>query len=191
MERERRIAPRRKPFLSPTDTDASRSVSELEPVLKRYGIPYGSWTMKTITDLAREIERKESEIRTNGGIVRIVRTAAIIVKRPDGRVLFEESFGGMERDLPWSIAEKLIAGETFEDAARRALSEELGVDTATLTYEGERTVSTDSPAYPGLLLENTIRTFSCTLEDVREFYEEHANNRRIVWRWYDPHVRNT
>ena len=144
---------------------------------------------KSAEDLADEIERGESTlIEVDGRLIRRVRTAAVIVTHK-GRVLRETSY---ERDgktivrtLPWSIAEKCLGGESFEDAASRALNEELGV-TGELVFVREEAIEGDSPAYPGIALENTIRTYQCELPDVRERYIEEQENGRITWEWAQP-----
>ena len=141
---------------------------------------------KSADDLADEVERGESTlVEVDGRLVRRVRTAAVIVTH-EGRVLRETSY---ERDgkkiirsLPWSIAEKCIGSESFEDAAMRALREELGV-TGELVFVNEEVVLGDSPAYPGIALENTVRTYRCALKEVRERYVEEQATGRIVWEW--------
>jgi hypothetical protein len=143
---------------------------------------------KSADDLADEVEAGESEIiEVDGQMLRRVRTAAVIVTH-DGRVLREVSYErdgkAIVRSLPWSIAEKCRGGESFEDAARRALLEELGVADEPL-FEKEEVVVGDSPAYSGVALENTIRWFRCELPEARERYVEEQSSGRIVWEW-DP-----
>ena len=141
---------------------------------------------KNADDLADEIERGESTlVEADGRLVRRVRTAAVIAAH-EGRVLREVSYERdgktIVRDLPWSIAEKCIAEESFEDAASRALREELGVD-GDLVFVNEEVVVGDSPAYPGITMENTIRTYRCVLSEARERYVEEQARGRIVWEW--------
>ncbi|MFT4308732.1 MAG: hypothetical protein ACMXYM_05185 [Candidatus Woesearchaeota archaeon] len=141
---------------------------------------------KNADDLADEIERGESTlVEADGRLVRRVRTAAVIVAH-EGRVLREVSYERdgktIVRDLPWSIAEKCIAVESFEDAASRALREELGVD-GDLVFVNEEVVVRDSPAYPGITMENTIRMYRCALSEARERYVEEQPRVRIVWEW--------
>lgn len=141
---------------------------------------------KNADDLADEVERGESSlVEVDGRLVRRVRTAAVIVTH-EGRVLRESSYERsgkrIVRALPWSIAEKCISDESFEDAAMRALREELGAS-GDLIFVNEELVVGDSPAYPGIGLENTIRTYRCELPEARERYVEEQATGRIVWEW--------
>lgn len=142
--------------------------------------------MKSADDLADEVERHESVLEdVDGVLVRRVRTAAIVVTH-QGRVLREVSYERdgktLVRDLPWSIAEKCIGDESFEAAARRALHEELG-EHGELELLKEEVAVGDSPAYPGIAMENTIRTYRCELDEARERYVEKQPRARIVWEW--------
>lgn len=118
---------------------------------------FGVGAAKTFDELKAEIACGESEIIwENDRPIRLVQVAQIEVISHVGEMLLEErqefADGRIRRRKLIGVSEKLQAGEIPIVAARRALVEELGIQTE-LSIEaiGETLDEKISASYPGLL----------------------------------------
>ncbi len=149
-----------------TDLDRSPagSITTLEALrasLLASGIALERWgtgQAKSLENLWEEILIGETQIQVDPLRRVLAGVVQIIIRRDDGRILIEEEQvleDGRRRARNIPPAEKMLAGETYADAVRRCLREELRVnpDTAEIlahTHEvhyEER----DSWSYPGLI----------------------------------------
>lgn len=168
--------------------------------LRLRGIPvesFGSGEAKTIDHLLGELRAGESQLALEGGtLVRRIEGASVIVlaDAPEGRrmVLTEDhqqfSDGRVRRRrLGNSIGEKLVPGEVPEQAARRALSEELGLPgTGRLSARGLERGRVVSTSYPGLCSENRAHRFIYELgpgEWRAGGYTERQSDKTTVFCW--------
>lgn len=91
------------------------------------------------------------------------------------------------------VSEKMFPGETPADAARRALREEIGVESdVELNYLGERQTRIDSPSYPGLKSEYLHHEYGVELPAADyspEGYQETEGGKTtfFVWRPAETH----
>ena len=124
---------------------------------------FGVGDAKSLDDLAEEVARGEATVTLDprtGAPLRSVRVLQLLLRDAAGRVLVEarqEWSDGRVRERGTPLSEKMLGGESWRDAAPRAVAEELGsalapgyelvVDEATLQV---RNVARDSVSYPGL-----------------------------------------
>lgn len=173
-----------------------QSSDELAAWLAEADIDTAGWGLgrtKTLDDLWSEYVSGESGF-TADPPSRLVEVAQLIIRR-EGAILLEveQSFSdGRQRVRLHPPSEKLLRGETPHAAARRCLSEELGLTTADGVLIGEREPSVevaDSPSYPGLPTRYVFYTFEAAADSLPDgdFYRD--NNapddpiRRHLWGW--------
>lgn len=136
-----------------------KSSNELRDWLLVRGVDADQWESgrhKSIDNLWAEIEAGESWIEQGNPPVRLLEVVHLIIRR-NGRRLVEarqEFASGSSRERGGPPSEKLHPGESYLQAARRCLVEELGVDPGTATFHHssyrQRIDQRDSPSYPGL-----------------------------------------
>jgi len=126
------------------DPAALRDAEALRALLGAHGVATAAWgagTSKSVEDLLEEIRQRETRLvllpppPAGGGppaLLRLLTTLNVFVSAagaPDGRVLCEECQtlpDGRQRRRGLPLSEKMIAGEGWRDALRRAVAEELG-----------------------------------------------------------------
>lgn len=143
-------------------------------------LPLEKWCIgkaKTVDHLLEEINGGETELIVVGDkLLRTVRVVALTVTYHDDQnklVLVEEKQvfrNGRERirNLESSLGEKMTVGELPEQAARRALAEELQItgdeNEFTFDFMGENFKGPEeSPSYPGLNTRYQFFAFSVDL----------------------------
>ncbi|MCR4312430.1 MAG: NUDIX domain-containing protein, partial [Candidatus Uhrbacteria bacterium] len=134
--------------------------------LQAHGVPLGRWGVgeaRRLEDLLKELESGEATLE-EGPEGRLLRTShgarvTVYYTSDSGRWKLvedrQEYVGGGVRkrtaDLPMSVGEKLKPGESADVAARRALSEELGIEgEIPLQNIGEDKRHSPSKAFPGI-----------------------------------------
>lgn len=105
------------------------------------------------------------------------RIAVVYVENENGEILIQHRTDGY---LDHSSAGHVDPGESYEDAARRELNEELGVENVSLKRIGHS--RTWEEKYPGAVVSHVFDIFSCVAEpgnlqadEVKEVY------------WVDPY----
>ncbi len=174
------------------------SIHEFSTHLQGYGIPvgqYGVGKAKSLSHLLNEVCLGECVFSIEAGkIVRKVRSANLMVyyKNPSGATYFlkevKQVFVGgrtRERDLNWSISEKLGVGENPLSGARRALKEELQISSGqNIQPLRVDTVKLESPSYPGIVTDYTSTFFEVFLAD-DDFtpggYQEHQEGDKTTF----------
>lgn len=137
---------------------------ELEALLKKYNIPTEKWGLgesKTIEHLIAELDSGEVILVEDGGdLIRLVNGSGLNVYYQDGTDVFRLKEARQVykdgrtriRDIDTGIGEKCKFGESPDSAARRALSEELGITEELILIPKTRVVKgpVSSVSYPGL-----------------------------------------
>lgn len=182
------------------------SEEELRQLLTSRGVNTAAWgqgNAKTVTSLFAEVEDQETTLllRPDGTLVRALNVMQVAVRDPRhrDRVLVEASQvlpDGRERRREVLLAEKMMAGEQWQDAAMRGIAEELGSILGDVLYVRlrhdtytVRAASHDSPSYPGLRTEYTIHRVDADVEglpaDVDRFEtrEPRPGGKELVTRW--------
>lgn len=181
-----------------TEAQLSAQVLEVANRLRGYGIPLEQWGIgkaKTIGHLAKEILEGETVlVDKNGEIIRRVELVHVDVRyKSEGMELQliedrQEFRDGRERRRGLTgISEKMKPGENPNVSAKRALSEELGingrVDLENLGIEEE---TQTSPSYPGLTTEY-LRHEMCTVLQYSAFrsegYVENQTDKSTYFVW--------
>lgn len=171
------------------------SQKELAGYLNSFGIKTGSWgrgSAKTVGHLAEEIEEGETVLfEENGELTRQIQVAGVNVFYQNRR-LYEDrqefSDGRIrKRTLAYSLSEKFKTHESPEDAAKRALREELGIDGKIDIKEIGKNIETeDSLSYPGLKTRYIIYGFE-TLLSPEQFsadgYVERGKDKKNYFLW--------
>ncbi len=129
--------------------------------LHNKGVDFTKWgrgKAKTAEHLWREVQKGETKLLDNPAR-RLVESVVIIVRQGDHILVETEQrmTDGRVRQRNWPPSEKLQVGETYLDAARRGLCEELGVTAEQIKFDFDsyhviKTVK-DSVSYPDLLAQ--------------------------------------
>lgn len=98
----------------------------------------------------------KDEAHANGTPHRI---AVVYVEDTQGNILVQSR---TDRYLDHSAAGHVDPGESYKEAARRELFEELGITNADLAYVGHN--STHNERYPGRVVSHVFDIFSCVAE---------------------------
>lgn len=157
------------------------SKEELEAYLTGFGIPVRKWgqgNAKAISHLFSEIENGDTElVEENGQILRRVCFVNIDVMATFGnqrhrlvedRQVFDEGTD-KERvrqrgDMGGAVREKMHPKEQAINAARRAIHEELSLNTeVNLSLINEENIDRESPSYPGLRTQYGATYFATEL----------------------------
>ncbi|KAK9815235.1 hypothetical protein WJX72_000433 [[Myrmecia] bisecta] len=123
---------------------------------------YGGPGVKSLEELLAEVQKGESILQASkvGRALRTVNVLNVYVRNQNNQVLEEEYQirpDGAERRRGLPLAEKLLAGERWQEAVGRAVLEELGpalspqpqIEVLEATYR-ESVETTESNSYPGL-----------------------------------------
>ena len=177
------------------------SQTELASFLSVHGVDlgaYGRREAKTLEQLWTEVEKQECTLLLDGA-GKIRRRAygaqiAIYYRRGDKTLQLIEDCQVFHdgrihrRQLGASIGEKMQGDEKPLAAARRALSEELGIEeNLALDPEETQTKTVHSLTYPGLISEYVIYTYSTWLPDhlyKPEGYVEVQEDKTNYWVWH-------
>ena len=150
--------------------------SELEAILLQHDISFQKWgtgKAKTVDDLLEEINSGEAEVKSREGkLLRTTKVVSITVTYWDGNndlILVEDRqvfSDGRERKrvLDASLGEKMFVNEVPEEAARRALKEELCIIDVEVVSIGTKFRGPEmSLSYPGLETLYELVQFSAKL----------------------------
>lgn len=173
-----------------------QNVSELAGWLAASGVDVDSWGQgesKRLSDLWVEYESGEAAFEDDPP-TRLLEVAEIIIRRGDTSLIeVEQEFSdGRRRARFVPPSEKLKPGESPLAAARRCLSEELGLTEAGVTLDPVYKLTegtADSPSYPGLLTRYRFHTFEAAAAGLpdEDFYRDNAAPddpiRRHRWGW--------
>lgn len=181
---------------------------DLLSLLKKYNVPFNGWgtgESKTVEHLLSELNSGESELIEQGGsLVRKSFGAAIdvyykkrekIFKLKEAKQVFRD---GREkiRDLETSIGEKIRSGENTLSAARRALSEELGIEEEIDFKQIAPIIKgpTPSQSFPGLQSEYFINVFEVFLPErlyKPKGYTEEQADKKSIFNWEEVDISVT
>lgn len=167
---------------SPEETAPLTNQVALRNALLAHGIELSTWgsgDAKSLDHLWDEIATGESQLIHNPLCRVLSGVVQVIIHREDGRMLIEAEqifHDGRRRDRNLPPSEKMLPGENVFEAARRCLTEELGLpptqyDILEDEYDCHETVNT-SWSYPGLLSKYTIH---------RVFVSTHSLPRDSFW----------
>lgn len=176
------------------------SLEDLAALLVSSGVDISLWGMgeaKSLQDLYEELSSGETELSRleNGKLYRRVRVCGLEVFYVEGDNLLrlKEKYQMFkdgrrrERNLPCSLAEKVVAGESFLEAAGRGLKEELGliIDPNRLSYQGVNIESRESKSYPGLNTRYVFAVFELFLNpnDYKPEYVEDDGKKITYFGW--------
>lgn len=185
---------------SPTfDGSAFASAQALVAWLVAQGIDISQWgrgDAKAVAHLWHELRHGDTRIQAAPPL-RLVDVAQILIRRGDA-VLVEsiQEFGdGQRRFRSQPPAEKMRRRETYLDAARRCLQEELGIAPQQATFDAatyrQIEVTGDSPSYPGLPTRYTFHRMEAAVSGLPEsdFWRENVSEHdgdpvvRHFWSW--------
>jgi NUDIX domain len=180
-----------------------KSLPELKDLLEACNVDIDRWNKgaaKRVEDLWSEVSQGESLLTKDDRdrLTRVVNVVGVDVMFRDRshRALLhlvecKQVFrSGRERwrDLRTSLGEKKLPAEDPQQAAYRAVFEELGIPCSDLRldYDGSELVTGDSQSYPGLWSIKELSFFSCWLP-VHLFceagYEEHQSDKITQFAW--------
>lgn len=176
------------------------NLDQLSAALRADGIQTARWGVgaaKRVADLWQELCEGETELH-GPPLLRVVRGVIRVIVRRDDAILIEAEQifrDGRIRPRDTPPADKLLPGESYAEAARRCLVEELGVAPSTVTliegsYRCEQ-ATRQSPSYPGLLSQyvfHTVEAHVASLPSTDFWTEEAASNARDAvarhhWIW--------
>jgi hypothetical protein len=156
------------------------TLAELENMLTLAGTDLSLWGLgaaKTVAHLHREIAEGESvvQVTDTGAVERSSRVVWVDVFYADqqGNVYHlvedrqEFSDGRVRRrQLASSLGEKLKLHEDPDEAAMRALSEELGIEASSIVHKlGRKQMIDPSDSYPGLINSSDAYGYAIELAD--------------------------
>ena len=175
-------------------------LNELKAILERHKIPTESWgrgEAKTLSHLLAEIHGEEVVLQEESDrLLRVIATVMldvycavgnkVLVLKEDRQIFHDGRC--RSRSLNTSLGEKMKRGEKAEEAARRALREELCItENLPFTQTSEpRTESAPSRSFPGLLTMNTHYTFKVSLPQNHyraEGYIERQSDKTTYFVW--------
>ena len=189
-------------------SETVKSVDQLREILERSKVNTNEWT-KSVNDLYDEIHSGESSIKEDnillfdlsddwkGDLVRKVRVAIVTCayecpESGEKYELYEDkqvlSDGTIKRRGFNHISEKKKKSETSVDAAKRGLSEELGIneiDNERLVFIQRHAKYGQSQSYPGIDNIYVIYEFLYDMEPkfYREEYVEVQKDKSTYFKW--------
>ncbi|MBN2469809.1 MAG: NUDIX hydrolase [Anaerolineae bacterium] len=181
-----------------------QNMSMLRASLLSHGIELSAWgtgDAKSVENLWEELRTGEIRLQADPFCRVLSGVVQVIIRHPDGRILIEEEqvfHDGRRRQRNIPPAEKMLNGESYADAAKRCLVEELHLNprTATVLPFSHRTRQElrNSWSYPGLTSLYTIhqiqvRVPDVPLEDFRTTELDRRNDavvREHLWVWKAP-----
>lgn len=176
-----------------------KSHEDLQSYLRSFDIPIDGWGMngtKTVAHLLDELQNGESDLEivdkklirhvTGVGINIYYQTGKQTLKLTEDRQVFSNK-SHRQRKISTSLGEKMLPGELPQDAAKRALKEELDIK----DYEfGDPTIEDREPkisaTYPGLLTKHLVYIFTISLKkkDYKpEGYTEVQSDKTTYFIW--------
>jgi hypothetical protein len=180
-------------------TETFSSEDELFRRLNDLGIKTENWgkgNAKNVSDLLEEIEEKETVLyRKDNRLLREIKVAGVNVFFRRGKDLYRlredrQDFADgrtRTRSMAHSLAEKFKGNELPENAARRALREELKIEgEIDIKENGIRLGTDDSLSYPGLKTRYTIHEFTAFLSPDQfsaDGYEERNKKMTVRFVW--------
>lgn len=171
----------------------------LQEWLHAQGIDVSRWgrgEAKAVAHLWHELRHGDTRIQAAPPL-RLVDVAQVLIRRGE-RVLVEsiQEFGdGQRRFRSQPPAEKMRSAESYLDAARRCLQEELGITPQQATFDAatyrQIEVVGDSPSYPGLPTRYTFHRMEAAVSGLPEsdFWRENVSEHdgdpvaRHFWAW--------
>jgi len=176
------------------------SVEELMNYLTKFAVDFSSWgtgKSKRIEDLYKEIVNKDCKLEEHGEyLLRIIEFVGVKIyyrKEEELWMLKEDrqEFNDgriRRRNLPSSVAEKMISGESSIEAAVRGISEELGIkiSSAQLTKKKDINYNGGSMSYPSLRTKYKGYGFTCFFTDEqfkKEGYIEFQTTKKTYFKW--------
>ncbi len=185
-----------------TTNSQHEKIEALKRLLLESGVDISNWgqgTAKPVEKLQKEIDEGECVLMKNekGELIRKVSLACVYVyyKNSDGktfvlkedRQVFKNGSIG-KRTLQNSVTEKMKAGETPLEAAKRGLMEELGItEDFNLKYlEQIEDESEITSSYRGLKSERIKEMFEVTLNDNQyspDGYQEIQEDKTTYFKW--------
>ncbi len=181
-----------------SETELAAQVEEVTDRLQAHGIPLEQWGVgkaKTVTHLAKEILEGETVLTEKSGeLLRSVELVHLDVRYVSDGVELQlledrqEFADGRERRRGLAgLSEKMKPGEDPLSSARRALGEELGVNSENEVQDlGSEQESQTSPSYPGLTTEYTrheMRTYLPKEAFKPEGYVERQQDKSTFFVW--------
>ncbi len=179
---------------------AIATVDALKALLRARRVDISLWgtgSAKTVESLLEEIATGEIELKDKPFRRVLTGVVQVIIRRGD-RILIEAEqvfYDGRRRARNIPPAEKMLPGESYIDAARRCLTEELGltldgVEILPETHTSSQEMRT-SWSYPGLLGQYTIHRVEVSAPDLPDssFWTEEVTLendptvRRHLWTW--------
>jgi hypothetical protein len=160
---------------------------------------YGKRRAKDFASLVKEIEKGESEIVWEGDKpIRLIKVCRVKVISLDNELsLYEDrqvfADGRIRKRRIEGLAEKFLPNENPEDAAERALKEELGMSSEAIALTpirpgGIDTEEKESPSYPGLVTQYQFHDFIAYYpiefwqEEFVEESDDDVKKTYFVWR---------
>lgn len=174
---------------------------QLRKELLASGVEVSSWGIgatKRVDDLAAEIDAGEGIVMIDdetGEITRFIESIALDVltsTRGNTYHLVEDrqefANGAIRRRyLSTSLGEKILPGESYDEAARRAMCEELGIlAVVSLTYDGNEYIDRVSRSYPGIASALILHHMTARIEggdDVSAGYVEERGGKTTYFVW--------
>ncbi|MDO8495093.1 MAG: hypothetical protein Q7S32_01010 [bacterium] len=167
--------------------------------LRNFNISVETWgqgSAKTVGHLLKEIEQGEMALVPLGKeLVRQVEIASVDVYFQDGNDRYrlvedrqEFKDGRVRRRSPrGSLSEKMKSGENSSEVAKRAVVEELGIESEVQVSEGEIIEELeDSLSYPGLKAQYVLHVFSVELDQDQfsaDGYREDQEDKTTYFIW--------
>jgi hypothetical protein len=152
---------------------------------------YGTGEAKTLAHLLKEVNGGEVALEISDG--RLLRKAIVITvevwfgqfRLTEDRQVFTD--GRVRNRKLTALAEKATPGESYEDAARRGMTEELGfAEVLSLEFLEEKVSVKESPSYPGLASEYTVVCFKAEISSEQyrpEGYVENQPDKSTYFVW--------
>jgi hypothetical protein len=182
------------------DAPEIKTQVDLINILSQYDIPYQNWgtgKSKTVEDLFSEVVGNECQIvERESGLVRLIEFVGIKVFYKDVETLWflkedrqEFNDGRMRRrNMPTSVAEKMISGEDPVTAGVRGISEELDLKINSSQLKKHRDIQFNggSLSYPGLRTKYKGHQFTCYLTNEQfniNGYVEVQRTKKTFFKW--------
>lgn len=181
-----------------------QNLSMLRASLLSHGIELSAWGMgdaKTVESLWEELQTGETQLQANPFCRVLCGVVQVIIRHPDGRVLIEEEqvfHDGRRRQRNIPPSEKMLRGESYTDAAKRCIVEELllnprTVDVLTFSHRMRQELR-NSWSYPGLTSLYTIHQVQVRVPDIplQDFCTTELDRRNDsvvrdhLWVWKTP-----
>lgn len=175
-------------------------VDALKSLLKSRRVDTSRWgkgNAKTVESLYAELASGEVELRDTPFRRVLTGVVQLIIRQGDNVLIEAEQvfYDGRRRARNIPPAEKMLPGETYLDATRRCLFEELQIDPTRVHILEHTHDSTEelrsSWSYPGLLGQYTIHRVEVQVDDlpqdsfwtVEASFENDAIVRKHRWAW--------